>query len=481
MFIRTTRNAAGQAYYHLVESYRDEGKVRQRTLLSLGRVEDGKLQELASAIAKHTELSTALDLAKSVDVESTYVLGPLLVLHGLFERLGIDEVLERVQSKHRRLGLSLRKAVFSLTVSRFVRPSSKLSVYEHLLGSLYPAMVDAELKLHQLYRTLDVLAAAKDDIEVSLFAHGRDLFTRQVDVVLYDLTTLRFESTQETEQLRRFGYSKERRNDCTQVVLGLLVDTHGIPLGFEVYPGNTMEGKTLTDIVRKMRDKFSVRRFIFVADRGLLSKDNLASIKQVDGEFIVGMRIAALSKKRPDLYNRSNFTRVMDGLEILETQFDDDRGIVTWSRERAERDAQVRQDILDKIGVKLSKKTVTAKTFVSNSNYHFFLKGLDKGQTPELDPDKIRLAESRDRWPPNLGAYRHQRPRCQVVPVTGFANSAQANQPRGRSGTRRPNVRNVLKLRNFNFSTVKLGICVVFTQVGARCARQGKTRLFRVL
>ena len=86
----------------------------------------------------------------------------------------------------------------------------------------------------------------------------------------------------------------------------------------------------------------------------------------------------------------------MDGLEILETQFDDDRGIVTWSRERAERDAQVRQDILDKIGVKLSKKTVTAKTFASNSNYHFFLKGLDKGQTPELDPDKIRLAESRD-------------------------------------------------------------------------------------
>ena len=396
MFIRTTRNAAGQAYYHLVESYRDEGKVRQRTLLSLGRVEDGKLQELASAIAKHTELNTALDLAKSVDVESTYVLGPLLVLQGLFERLGIDEVLERVQGKHPRLGLSLREAVFNLTVSRFVRPSSKLSVYEHLLGSLYPAMAGAELKLHQLYRSLDVLAAAKDDIEVSLFSHGRDLFTRQVDVVLYDLTTLRFESTQETELLRRFGYSKERRNDCTQVVLGLLVDTHGIPLGFEVYPGNTMEGKTLTDIVRKMRDKFSVRRFIFVADRGLLSKENLASIKQVDGEFIVGMRIAALSKKRPELYDRSKFTRVMDGLEILETQFDDDRGIVTWSRERAERDAQVRQDILDKIGVKLSKKTVTAKTFVSNSNYHFFLKGLDKGQTPELDPDKIQLAESRD-------------------------------------------------------------------------------------
>jgi transposase len=396
VFIRTTRNAAGQQYHHLVESYRDEGKVRQRTLLSLGRVEDGKLQELAAAIAKHTEMCTVLDLAKSVDVESTYVLGPLLVLQGLFERLGIDEVLERVQSQHSRLGFSLREAVFSLTVSRFVRPSSKLAVYEQLLGMLYPAMADVELKLHQLYRTLDVLAAAKDNIETSLFMHGRDLFTRQVDVVLYDLTTLRFESTQETEQLRRFGFSKERRSDCTQVVLGLLVDTDGIPLGFEVYPGNTMEGKTLTDIVRKMRDKFSVRRFIFVADRGLLSKDNLESIKAVDGEFIVGMRIAALSKKRPELFDRSRFTRVMDGFEVFETQFGADRGIVTWSRERAERDALVRQDILDKIRVKLAKSKVTAKTFVSNSNYHFFLKGLDKGQTPVLDPDKIRLAETRD-------------------------------------------------------------------------------------
>jgi hypothetical protein len=207
VFIRTTRNASGQAYYHLVESYRDEGTVRQRTLLSLGRVEDGQLEQLAAAIAKHTQMCTALDLAKSVDVESTYVLGPLLVLQGLFQRLGIDEVIERVQSQHPRLGMSLRQAVFSLTVARFIRPSSKLAVYEQLLGSLYPAMLGAELKLHQLYRTLDVLATAKDDIETSLFAHGRDLFTRQVDVVLYDLTTLRFESTHETEQLRRFGFS----------------------------------------------------------------------------------------------------------------------------------------------------------------------------------------------------------------------------------------------------------------------------------
>lgn len=87
MFIRVTRNSSGQGYYHLVQSYRDAGKVRQRTLLSLGRVGDGKIEELAAAIAKHTDLMSAVDIAKAVDVSDTYVLGPLLVTRGLFDRL----------------------------------------------------------------------------------------------------------------------------------------------------------------------------------------------------------------------------------------------------------------------------------------------------------------------------------------------------------------------------------------------------------
>ncbi len=396
MFIRVTRNSTGQGYYHLVESYRDGGKVRQRTLLSLGRVGDGKLEELAAAIAKHTDLMSALDIAKSIDVHGTYVLGPLLVVQGLFDRLGIDHALTRVQEQHERLSFSLRDIVFSLVVARFIRPCSKLAVYEQILGALYPDLAVRDIELQHLYRALDVLAASKEDIEASVFRHGRDLFSRHVDVVLYDLTTLRFESTQETEELRRFGFSKEKRSDCTQVVLGLLVDPDGIPLGFEVFPGNTFEGKTLETIIKKMRDKFAVRRFIFVADRGLLSKQNLTTIKTANGEFIVGMRIGGLAKKRPELYDRTKFTEVADGFEVFETTFGTDRGIVTWSRDRAQRDAKVRDDILAKIRAKLGKKKVSSKTFVSNANYTYFLKGLDKGGTPELDAEKIRAAEAKD-------------------------------------------------------------------------------------
>jgi transposase len=146
-------------------------------------------------------------------------------------------------------------------------------LYDNWLEKFYPDKVDSQLALHQIYRCLDLLYGEKERIEQYLYHYQKDLFTLSVDVVLYDLTTLRFESTRtDLDTLRRFGFGKEKRSDCTQVVLGLLTDPDGIPLCFEVHPGNTFEGHTLMGIVDKMLKKFQVRRFIFVANRGLSSK-----------------------------------------------------------------------------------------------------------------------------------------------------------------------------------------------------------------
>jgi transposase len=276
MYVKTTRNQAGQEYYHLVESYWENGRSRQRTLLSLGRAGEDRMDEIVAAIGKHKEVFTALELAKNISVEDTYILGPLLVLQRLFESSGIDALLQSVADRHPKLGFDLRALVFTMAVMRFVKPGSKLKVYEHWQKHLYPEMVETRIELHQLYRTLDLLARHKEEIESGLFWHGRDLLSPEVDVVLYDLTTLRFESTRtDLGELRQFGYSKERRSDCTQVVLGLLVTPDGLPIGFEVYPGNTFEGQTIGGIIDKLRGKYRIRRFIFVGDRGLFSKKNL--------------------------------------------------------------------------------------------------------------------------------------------------------------------------------------------------------------
>jgi transposase len=397
MFVRITKNQKGDAYYHLVESYRDHGKVRQRTLLSLGRVEDGMLEKVAAALNKHLDTIQILDLAKHIDIESAYVYGSLLVLDRLMDQLGINQVIEDIAQQHDRVTIDLQKVLFTLIASRFVKPVSKLALHDRWLERLYPEMVDHELPLQHIYRSLDLLATHKEDIEQSLYRFKKDLFSIQVDVVLYDLTTLRFESTREDlGELRKYGYSKEMRTDCTQIVFGLLTDTDGMPLSFEVHPGNTFEGNTLDGIVDRMKRQFMVRRFIFIADRGLFSAKNLEHIRKSKGEFIVGLKIGVLDKDiQKKCYSLRNYQYINTDLAIWETRYGSDRCIITWSRSRAERDYRAREDILQKIRKKLSLAKNRTRNFVSNSNYKKYLLLGDNDQ-PVLNQKAIDEQAKKD-------------------------------------------------------------------------------------
>ncbi|EKD50674.1 MAG: transposase IS4 family protein [uncultured bacterium] len=392
MYIRTTTNQAGQEYFHLVESYREDGKVRQRTLMSLGRAGEDRMDEVISAIGKHKDVLTLLDLAKKISISDTFILGPLLVLERMFEQSGINAVLTRIAKEHPKLGFDFKKLVFTMVASRFVRPGSKLKIFEYWQKRFYPEMLVGDIELHQFYRALTILSDHKESIEMDLFWSGRDLLSEDVDVVLYDLTTLRFESTLALG-LRQFGYSKERRSDCTQVVLGLLVRPDGVPVGFEVYPGNTFEGKTVADIVKKMRDKFKVRRFIFVGDRGLFSRKNLEALRgpatENNGEFIVGMKLGVFKNRHDEFYDLSRYTKINDELAFYETEHECDRCIITWSRARAERDIKAREDILQKIRKKLAKKKITAKEFVTNTTYQRYVVGLTDGKNFTLNDQAI--------------------------------------------------------------------------------------------
>ena len=392
VFIKVTKNSSGQSYYHLVESYRECGKVKQRTLLALGRAGEDRMEEVVAAIARHKEIFTILELAKSISVENTYILGPLLILQRMFETSGIDGVLKSVSNKHPKLGFDLRSLVFTMAAARFVKAGSKLKIYDHWLDRFYPEMIEENIELHQLYRALDILALHKDEIETGLFWHGRDLLSQKVDVVLYDLTTLRFESTRtDLGSLRKFGYSKERRSDCTQVVLGLLVTPDGVPIGFEVYPGNTFEGKTIGDIIDKLRGKYQIRRFIFVGDRGLFSRKNLNALRGENklGEFIVGIKLGVFKDRHDEFYDISRYNRINDNLAVYETTHEGDRCIITWSRARAERDQKAREDILNKIRKKLSKKKITAKAFVTNTTYQRYVIGLNDNKEFTLNEKAI--------------------------------------------------------------------------------------------
>jgi transposase len=365
--------------------------------MSLGRVENNRLEELATAISKHLETVNIFNLSKEIDIADTYILGPLLVLERMSGNLGIKAVLQNIVLQHKRLQFDFEKVVFTQMCSRFIKPVSKLSLYDNWVGRMYPEMVDHQVDLQHIYRSLDILADHKEKIEKFLYQWKKDLFTINVDVVLYDLTTLRFESTREDMgDLRKFGYSKEMRTDCTRVVLGLLTDTEGIPLCFEVHPGNTFEGKTLQGIVEKMRGKFSIRRFIFIADRGLFSFENLDHIRADGGEFIVGLRMGSMTKQlQRDFYDLSKFTWINQELAFYETVLNEDRCIITWSRTRAERDRKAREDILEKIRRKLAVEKKLTKKFITNRNYKKYLKTEGKDHC-ELNHSAIAEEAGRD-------------------------------------------------------------------------------------
>ena len=397
MFIKEIKNPSGLKYLQLVESYRKGQKVRHRKLLSLGKVGDGKLENLISTLSRYKDLTTVKEIAKNLSVKKTYILGPLLILEKLFEELGINQILKDIKQKSK-ISFDLRKAVFTLVASRFVSPCSKLKVFEKIQEQFYPEILAPEIKLHQFYRVLDVLAREKDGIEEGLYHHGKNKSGLNVDVVLYDLTTLRFESDRDDlGNLRKFGYSKERRGDMVQVVLALLVDKDGIPLGFEVYPGNTFEGHTLPDVVKKIKKKFEVGRFILVADRGLFSNSNLKMLKEQEMEFIAGMRLGVFKKKHDEFYDRSRFKKWAEGMEILETEHEGERLIVTWSRKRADRDRKKREELLVKLQEKLCKKGITgAESFISNEAYKKYIRFEKTKEKPVLDEEAIKSAERKD-------------------------------------------------------------------------------------
>jgi len=408
MYVRVNRHATGHAYLQIVRSFREDGKVKQEVLFTLGRLDvlqaTGQIDSLVAALSRYATRQQLIDLSKDVSVSQVYHLGAAHVVSRMLERLGLQRMLERLAAEHPRMQLPWVAIITGMIVSRFIEPCSKRRLNLEQWGQIYPGILECDAPpLRSFYRAMDVLWNHREDVEATLFDRGgeRDLFNQELDVVFYDLTTLHFESTNdhpEDGSLRRFGYSKNHREDLTQVILGLLVDREGVPVGFQLFPGNTYEPHTLPLILEKLKTKYHITRVILVADRGIITKDNVGDLRQAKMDFILGMRLWTMSKAWQ--------TKVMDKrqyrslnkegtLMIREMEYQGDRLIVTWSRERAERDLAIREEIVKKIRAQLDKKDPEPKQFVTHKGYRQFLKGLNEG-TPKLDEQAVEASRKRD-------------------------------------------------------------------------------------
>jgi len=243
MFIKRNRGGSENKpiyYIQIAENYRQNGKIRQRILANLGREDEltnsNKLDSIINTLSDISRQYITIHKSKDPEaIKSTYILGTSLVIDKLWNVLSLDKVFSRIKKKHK-TEFDFVKAVKLMILNRICDPKSKLGIIEWK-KSLYPEESYKGIELQHLYRSLDILSNYKENIEENLYEKSINLFKIEVQVVFYDLTTVYFES-QEADGFRMFGYSKDNKTDSVQIIIGLIISEDGIPLGYEIFPGN---------------------------------------------------------------------------------------------------------------------------------------------------------------------------------------------------------------------------------------------------
>lgn len=280
MFTRITRSG-GRAYLQLVESFRNEaGQPRQRVVANLGRLDrltDKDLDPLIGGLQRALGRSAT---PPAVSFDSARAFGDLFALHELWQSLGLEKALARALRSSRRQfdALALLRA---MVFNRLCEPTSKLGVLRWLETVSLPAAPES-VTHDQLLRTMDALMDRIDAVEKAVAGQLRPLLDQAVSIVFYDLTTVRIHGEGSVDgDVRAFGLNKQTRGIARQFVLGVIQTAEGLPIAHEVHAGNVGEVATLLPAIEKAIGRYRIERVVLVADRGLLSLDNLEQVEQL--------------------------------------------------------------------------------------------------------------------------------------------------------------------------------------------------------
>lgn len=281
MYIKVTQSGP-RRYVQLVESYRDEhGRPRQRTLASLGRLEklDEHLDSVVAGLLRATgRQAPVLSPTESSDeptvsFATARAIGDVWALTELWHELGFD-TLGKIFRRHRQQ-MDVEALIRIMAFNRLCDPESKLGVLRWLETVSLPKIHLATVEHQHLLRAMDALVEHQSEVDQVMTGLLRPLVDQDLSVVFYDMTTIRAAGlSQQAEDLRQFGMAKEGLIK-RQFMLGIVQTADGLPIYHEVFPGNTAEVSTLMPTLATVVARFPVRRVIVVADRGLLSMDNL--------------------------------------------------------------------------------------------------------------------------------------------------------------------------------------------------------------
>jgi len=371
MFIKITKSGKYE-YVQLVKSYREGGVVKHKVVLNFGRLDQIEnnlsIQRLAIRLQELSKVKNRVNLDSFSDAQ--IVNWGYVVYKKLWKEFGLDNILLKIKESGK-TQFDLNNACFLIAIQHLLEPRSKLGTYNHQDRYVKLPPVD----LNHLYRSLDILCEHKEMLEEYLFRKNRHLFNIKVDVVFYDVTTFHFESVK-SDTLKDFGYSKACKFNEVQVVMGLLIDCEGRPIGYELFPGSTFEGKTLEVSLEKLEQRFGIRKVIIVADRGLNSKINLKRITDKGYSYVVASRIKNMKRSiQEQIFSSDGYTDLESDqeekisykvIDYINQVKDKENGkthklpeklIVTYSPARARKDRADRERLIEKARSLLENKS----------------------------------------------------------------------------------------------------------------------------
>ena len=321
-------------YWRLVRSVRRGRKVVQQTVAQLGELDDnGQAQagELARRLGgkefsdkqhqlfeRQEPIGTLPIKLDEVRLERSRSFGSVWMGWWLWRALKLDELLTELMPQGREQ-VWWATVIEILVIGRLCEPSSELHVAERwyrstaladLLGTDSEQIYD-----ERLYRALDRVLGHKEAIEKHLVKRLGELFELSYDLLLYDVTSSYFEGAGDPQIAQR-GYSRDHRGDCVQVNIALVVTREGMPLGYEIFPGNTADVTTVKTIVEKMEERFGKANRVWVMDRGMVSAENIAWLNQTQRRYVIGTARAELKRWAKELADKTDWRQIREDVEV---------------------------------------------------------------------------------------------------------------------------------------------------------------------
>lgn len=407
---RKNKDGSVVEYVQLAHNVRHPGKryAQAEVIYSFGRKDQldlNVIRRLIASLSRFLKDDAALSDTRGDDFQilSSKPHGGVYLLNALWSKLGLLGCLDKAL-KGREYSAPMAQAVFAMVANRALAPCSKLAIETWATKDVHldPAV---RLQAHHFYRAMDFLLENEESLQREVFWSLANLLNLEVDLVFFDTTNVYFE-TEKTSDIKRFGHSKEKRDDLPLVTIGLAVTRDGLPVRCWVFPGNQSDMKTVETVQRDLAG-WSLGRVVWVMDRGMASEENKRILQRAGGHYILGEKLRGSSMAGEVLSRPGRYRAVDDNLHIKEIQVGEGLGrkrfVLVKNPAEAERDRQSREELVrrleDEIQSIAALQAHRRQNAVCKLSEHAGMKrflSFDGEGAPSIDRAKVHAEERLD-------------------------------------------------------------------------------------